>query len=83
MATTHYTELKTYAIGTEGVENASCEFDMKSLRPTYRLIIGIPGSSNAFAIAKRLGMPDDITDAARKNMDENQLNMERVISELT
>lgn len=83
MATTHYTELKTYAIGTEGVENASCEFDMKSLRPTYRLIIGIPGSSNAFAIAKRLGMPDDITDAARLGMDENQLTMERVISELT
>ncbi|MBO4864886.1 MAG: endonuclease MutS2 [Eubacterium sp.] len=82
MATTHYTELKTYAIGTEGVENASCEFDMKSLRPTYRLMTGIPGSSNAFAIAKRLGMPDDITEAARAGMDENQLSMERIISEL-
>ena len=83
MATTHYTELKTYAIGTEGVENASCEFDMKSLRPTYRLMIGIPGSSNAFAIAKRLGLPDEITEAARLGMDENQLNMEKVIQELT
>lgn len=82
MATTHYTELKTYAIGTEGVENASCEFDIKSLKPTYKLRIGIPGSSNAFAIAKRLGMPDKITDAAREGMDENQLNMERIISEL-
>lgn len=82
MATTHYTELKTYAIGTEGVENASCEFDIKSLKPTYKLRIGIPGSSNAFAIAKRLGMPDEITEAARNGMDENQLNMERIISEL-
>ena len=82
MATTHYTELKTYAIGTEGVENASCEFDIKSLKPTYKLRIGIPGSSNAFAIAKRLGMPDEITEAAREGMDENQLNMERIISEL-
>ena len=82
MATTHYTELKTYAIGTEGVENASCEFDIKSLKPTYKLRIGIPGSSNAFAIAKRLGMPDEITEAARSGMDENQLNMERIISEL-
>lgn len=82
MATTHYTELKTYALGTEGVENASCEFDVKTLKPTYKLIIGIPGASNAFAIAKRLGMPDEITDAARDGMDESQLNMERIISEL-
>lgn len=82
MATTHYTELKTYAIGTEGVENASCEFDIKSLKPTYRLMIGIPGSSNAFAIAKRLGMPDEITEDGRSRMDDSQLNMERIISEL-
>ncbi len=82
MATTHYTELKTYAIGTEGVENASCEFDMKSLRPTYKLMIGIPGSSNAFAIATRLGMPKEITEAAQSGMNENQINMERIISEL-
>ena len=82
MATTHYTELKTYAIGTEGVENASCEFDMKSLKPTYRLMIGIPGSSNAFAIAKRLGMPDDIINAGKKNIDEEQKNMEKIISQL-
>ena len=82
MATTHYTELKTYAIGTEGVENASCEFDMKSLKPTYRLMIGIPGSSNAFAIAKRLGMPDSIIDDAKGNIESDQLNMEKIISEL-
>ena len=82
MATTHYTELKTYAIGTEGVENASCEFDMKSLRPTYKLMIGIPGSSNAFAISKRLGMPDEVIDTAVKNMDESQLEMEHIISRL-
>nr|MCR5213770.1 endonuclease MutS2 [Eubacterium sp.] len=82
MATTHYTELKTYAIATEGVENASCEFDMKSLRPTYRLMIGVPGSSNAFAIASRLGMPDEITNAARSEMDESQLHMEQVINQL-
>ncbi len=82
MATTHYTELKTYAIATEGVENASCEFDIKSLKPTYRLMIGIPGSSNAFAIAKRLGMPDDIIEAGKKNIDEEQKNMERIIAQL-
>ena len=82
MATTHYTELKTYAIATEGVENASCEFDMKSLRPTYRLMIGIPGSSNAFAIAQRLGMPKEITESARAEMDVSQLHMEHVISQL-
>ena len=82
MATTHYTELKTYAIATEGVENASCEFDIKSLKPTYRLMIGIPGSSNAFAIAKRLGMPDDIIESGKKNIDEEQKNMERIIAQL-
>ena len=82
MATTHYTELKTYAIGTDGVENASCEFDMESLKPTYRLMIGIPGSSNAFAIAKRLGMPDAIIEAGKVNIDEEQQNMERIIAQL-
>ncbi len=82
MATTHYTELKTYAIATEGVENASCEFDIKSLRPTYKLMIGVPGSSNAFAISRRLGMPEYIIEAAEKDMDQSQLNMERIISEL-
>ena len=82
MATTHYTELKTYAIGTEGVENASCEFDIKSLKPTYKLMIGIPGSSNAFAISRRLGMPEEITEAAKANMDQSQVNMEKIISKL-
>lgn len=82
MATTHYTELKTYAIAEPGVENASCEFDLKTLRPTYHLMIGVPGSSNAFAIAKRLGMPDEITDAARQNLSDEQIKMEKVIADL-
>jgi len=82
MATTHYTELKTYAIGTDGVQNASCEFDEKTLSPTYRLIIGQPGASNAFAIAGRLGLPTEIIDSARTNMDESHLSMEQIINEL-
>ncbi len=82
MATTHYTELKTYAIGTQGVENASCEFDLKTLKPTYKLMIGIPGSSNAFAISRRLGMPEFVIESAEKEMDQSQLNMEKIISEL-
>lgn len=82
MASTHYTELKTYAISTEGVENASCEFDLSSLRPTYRLMIGVPGSSNAFMIAGKLGMPDEIIQDARENLDEKQIAMEEVIQEL-
>lgn len=82
MATTHYTELKTYAIGTDGVENASCEFDMTTLRPTYKLMIGIPGSSNAFAIARKLGLSDHIIDTARENINSEAVRMEQIIETL-
>ena len=82
MATTHYTELKTFAISCDGVENASCEFDVKTLRPTYKLMIGIPGSSNAFAITKRLGLPEEIIEMAKENINEDSIELEKVISVL-
>ena len=81
-ATTHYAELKSYAIETDGVENASCEFDVDTLKPTYRLIIGAPGKSNAFAISKKLGLPGRIVDRAGKYVDEGSKGFENVIEKL-
>lgn len=82
MATTHYSELKTFAMTTAGIENASCEFDVETLSPTYRLMIGIPGKSNAFAIAQKLGLNKQVIESAKSQIDSSAIDMEGLLADL-